>query len=78
LRGFLCGDPGAACQNIVRELGGEKIDIVRYSDDVATYIKNAMSPAELKTIHLNSALKQAEIIVEDDQLSLAIGKRDRM
>jgi len=53
----------------VRELGGEKIDIIRYSDDVATYIKNAMAPAELKSITLNPERQSAEILVEDDQLS---------
>lgn len=73
--GSCVGIRGQRVKNIVRELGGEKIDIIRYSDDTRTYIKNAMAPAELKEIHLDAALKKAEIVVEDDQLSLAIGKR---
>jgi N utilization substance protein A len=73
--GSCVGVRGQRVKSIVRELGGEKIDIIRYSDDVETYIKNAMAPAELKTIRLNSERQSAEILVEDDQLSLAIGKK---
>ena len=73
--GSCVGVRGQRVKNIVRELGGEKIDIVRYSDDVETYIKNAMAPAELAEIKLNRDQKSAEILVEDDQLSLAIGKK---
>jgi N utilization substance protein A len=73
--GSCVGVRGQRVKSIVRELGGEKIDIIRYSDDVATYIKNAMAPAELKEIKLNPDRQSAEILVEDDQLSLAIGKK---
>lgn len=73
--GSCVGVRGQRVKNIVRELNGEKIDIIRYSDDIETYIKNAMAPAELKEIKLNKENKRAEILVEDDQLSLAIGKR---
>jgi N utilization substance protein A len=73
--GSCVGVRGQRVKSIVRELGGEKIDIIRYSDDVETYIKNAMAPAELKKITLNSERQSAEILVEDDQLSLAIGKK---
>ncbi len=73
--GSCVGVRGQRVKNVVRELGGEKIDIVRYSEDTETYIKNAMSPAELSEIKLNRADKAAEILVEDDQLSLAIGKK---
>ncbi len=73
--GSCVGVRGQRVKNIVRELGGEKIDIIRYSDDVETYIKNAMAPAELKSIKLNPERQNAEILVEDDQLSLAIGKK---
>lgn len=73
--GSCVGVRGQRVKNIVRELGGEKIDIIRYSDDVESYIKNAMAPAELAEIKLNRKDKAAEIIVEDDQLSLAIGKK---
>ena len=73
--GSCVGVRGQRVKSIVRELGGEKIDIIRYSDDVETYIKNAMAPAELKKITLNPDRQSAEILVEDDQLSLAIGKK---
>lgn len=73
--GSCVGVRGQRVKNIVRELGGEKIDIIRHSDDIETYIRNAMAPAELKQITLNREYKSAEIGVEDDQLSLAIGKK---
>lgn len=73
--GSCVGVRGQRVKNIVRELGGEKIDIIRFSEDTETYIKNAMSPAELSEIKLNRKDKAAEILVEDDQLSLAIGKK---
>ncbi len=73
--GSCVGVRGQRVKNIVRELGGEKIDIIRYSEDIETYIKNSMSPAELAEIKLNRKDKSAEILVEDDQLSLAIGKK---
>ena len=73
--GSCVGVRGQRVKNIVRELGGEKIDIIRYSEDIESYIRNAMSPAELAEIKLNRKDKSAEIIVEDDQLSLAIGKK---
>ncbi len=73
--GSCVGVRGQRVKNIVRELGGEKIDIIRYSDEIEPYIKNAMAPAELAEIKLNRKDKAAEILVEDDQLSLAIGKK---
>jgi len=73
--GSCVGVRGQRVKNIVRELGGEKIDIVRYSDDLETYLKNSMSPAELAEIKLNRPAQAAEIFVQDDQLSLAIGKK---
>ncbi len=73
--GSCVGVRGQRVKSIVRELGGEKIDIVRHSEDLETYLKNAMSPAELAEIKLNRAEKSAEIFVQDDQLSLAIGKK---
>lgn len=73
--GSCVGVRGQRVKNIVRELGGEKIDIIRYSDDVETYIRNAMAPAELKSITLDRERQSAEILVADDQLSLAIGKK---
>ncbi|MSR77530.1 MAG: transcription termination/antitermination protein NusA [Candidatus Omnitrophica bacterium] len=73
--GSCVGIRGQRVKNIVRELGGEKIDIVRYSEDMNAYVRNAMAPAELKEVRLNPLDRKAEIIVNDDQLSLAIGKR---
>jgi len=73
--GSCVGVRGQRVKNIVRELGGEKIDIIRYSEDLQTYIRNAMSPAELTEIHLHEEHHAAEILVQDDQLSLAIGKK---
>ncbi|MBU9888860.1 MAG: transcription termination factor NusA, partial [Candidatus Omnitrophica bacterium] len=73
--GSCVGVRGQRVKNIVRELGGEKIDIIRFSNDIETYIRNAMAPAELKSIKLNPEKQSAEILVEDEQLSLAIGKK---
>ena len=73
--GSCVGIRGQRVKNIVHELGGEKIDIVRHSEDTEAYIKGAMAPAELAEIHLNRKEQAAEILVQDDQLSLAIGKK---
>lgn len=73
--GSCVGIRGQRVKNIVRELGGEKIDIVRHSDDTETYIRNAMAPAELAEIQLNRKDHAAVIFVQDDQLSLSIGKK---
>ena len=72
--GACVGMRGNRIRNIVNELQGEKIDIVRYSDDIREYIKAALAPAKVSEIKLNKDSLKAEIIVEDDQLSLAIGK----
>ena len=73
--GSCVGMRGQRVKNIVREVGGEKIDIVRWNEDPAEYIKSALSPAELAEIRLNREAKSAEIFVAEDQLSLAIGKK---
>jgi len=72
--GACVGMRGQRVKNIVSELQGEKIDIVRYSDDIQEYIKGALSPAEVSQIKIDTEQKRAEVIVEDDQLSLAIGR----
>ena len=72
--GACVGMRGGRVKNIVNELSGEKIDIVRYSDDIREYIKESLKPAEVGEIKLDKENKRAEIIVADDQLSLAIGK----
>ncbi len=73
--GACVGMRGSRVKNIVSELQGEKIDIVRYSDDIKEYIQAALSPAEISQIQINSEDKKANLIVADDQLSLAIGRR---
>ena len=72
--GACVGMRGGRVKNIVTELSGEKIDIVRYNDDIREYIKAALLPAEVGEIKLDKTNKRAEVIVADDQLSLAIGK----
>ena len=73
--GACVGMRGMRVQSIVQELRGEKIDIVEFSEDPETYIKNALSPAKVARIVLNPEEKQMTIIVAEDQMSLAIGKK---
>lgn len=72
--GACVGMRGGRVKNIVTELSNEKIDIVRYNDDIREYIKEALKPAEVSEIKVDKTNKRAEVIVADDQLSLAIGK----
>lgn len=73
--GACVGHRGARVQAVVDELAGEKIDIVRYSDDPKTYISNALNPAVVSQILIDEEARSALVIVPDDQLSLAIGKK---
>ncbi|MBI4355547.1 MAG: transcription termination/antitermination protein NusA [Candidatus Omnitrophica bacterium] len=73
--GACVGMRGTRVKNIVRELNGEKIDIVRWNEDPQVFIAEALSPAKVAETKLDRAAKRALVIVEDDQLSLAIGKR---
>jgi len=73
--GACVGVRGQRVKDIVRELHGEKIDIVRYSDDIAEYIKAALSPAQITSVDIDKENKRVSVIVDDSQLSLAIGKR---
>jgi len=73
--GACVGMKGSRVQNIVNELQGEKIDIVRWNDDTETFARAALAPAEIQSITLNHDDHTLDVIVEDDQLSLAIGKR---
>jgi len=73
--GACVGMKGSRVQNIVQELRGEKIDIIPWHPDVAKFATNALAPAEVSRIILNKAAQSMEVIVPDDQLSLAIGKR---
>jgi N utilization substance protein A len=72
--GACVGMRGNRVRNIVNEVFGEKIDIVRYNEDIREYIKAALSPAKINEIKLDKEHLKALIIVDDDQLSLAIGK----
>jgi len=73
--GACVGMRGQRVKNIVRELGGEKIDIIRWSVDIGEFISASLSPAEISSVKLNESEKRAEVLVADDQLSLAIGKK---
>lgn len=74
--GACVGMRGIRVKNIVRELSGEKIDIIRWSDDVKTYVGNALSPAKLSKITVDpSGERIVHVVVDADQLSLAIGKK---
>jgi len=72
--GACVGPKGSRVKMIVDELGGEKIDIVEYSDDVVTFIKNALSPAKILKVLTDEEKKFGLIVVSNDQLSLAIGR----
>ncbi len=72
--GACVGMRGARVKNIVQELRGEKIDIVRYSDNSEEFIRTALSPAQLSRVFLNKEEKRVLVVVDKDQLSLAIGK----
>lgn len=73
--GACVGVRGNRIKNIVDELAGERIDIVRYSDDMQVLIPNALQPAEVEEVILCSMLGRAIVLVREDQLSLAIGRR---
>jgi transcription termination/antitermination protein NusA len=72
--GACVGMRGNRVRNIVNELQGEKIDIVRFNEDIREYIKAALSPAKVSEIKLDREKMKAGVIVDDDQLSLSIGK----
>jgi len=71
--GACVGQRGTRVQSIINELGGEKIDIIEYSNNLEDYIKAAIAPATVESITINEANRQAVVIVPQDQLSLAIG-----
>src|SRR5450432_4185363 len=73
--GACVGMRGQRVKNIVRELNNEKVDVIPWSTDVKTFITKALEPAQLKSITLDEARKRVKILVSEDQLSLAIGKR---
>lgn len=73
--GACVGMRGMRVKNIVRELSGEKIDIVRWSDDIHALITNSLAPARLKHVDADEETRMVRVTVDPDQLSLAIGKR---
>jgi len=73
--GACVGMRGSRVQAVVGELQGEKIDIIPWSDDHATFIVNALQPAEVAKVVLDEDAERIEVVVPDDQLSLAIGRR---
>ncbi len=73
--GACVGMRGTRVQNVVSELRGEKIDIIPWSDDIARFACNALAPASVTKVYIDEETRSMEIIVSDDQLSLAIGKR---
>ena len=73
--GACVGMRGSRVQAIVNELQGEKIDIIPWSEDAASFIVNTLSPAEVTKVVLDEENKKVEVIVPDDQLSLAIGRK---
>lgn len=72
--GACVGTQGSRVRNIVDELGDEKIDIVKYSDDIAEFVEASLSPSKVTKVFINEKEKSAVVIVPDYQLSLAIGK----
>ena len=74
--GACVGMGGSRVRSIIRELKGERLDIIRYSDDVSVFASNALSPAKINRVIISDpGNRRLEVIVDDDQLSLAIGKR---
>jgi len=73
--GACVGMRGSRVQAVVQELQGEKIDIIPWSPDAATFIVNALQPAEVAKVVLDEDAERIEVVVPDDQLSLAIGRR---
>jgi transcription termination/antitermination protein NusA len=73
--GACVGMRGSRVQAVVGELQGEKIDIIQWSEDPATFVVNALAPAEVTKVVLDEETNRIEVVVPDDQLSLAIGRR---
>jgi N utilization substance protein A len=72
--GSCIGQRGGRINTIIEELGGEKIDIIQYSENVQEYLMHAMSPAKVLSVELNEAEKLATVMVAPEQYSLAIGR----
>jgi N utilization substance protein A len=73
--GACVGMRGARVKNIVRELNNEKVDIIKWSDDPKEFVVEALKPAKIKSIEIDEATKTVKVTVDEDQLSIAIGKK---
>ena len=73
--GACVGMKGIRVQNVVQELRGEKIDIIPWNEDISTFVRAAMAPAEVGMVRVVPATNTLELVVGDDQLSLAIGRK---
>lgn len=72
--GACVGNKGVRVSAIINEIGGEKIDIIPWTEDILDYIARSLSPAQVLMVQANEESKEAKVIVSDDKLSLAIGK----
>jgi len=72
--GSCVGQRGVRVETVISELGGEKIDIIEWSEDPESFIANSLSPAKIIDVEIKEGQKEAKVIVDEDQLSLAIGK----
>ncbi len=72
--GSCVGQKGVRIQNIINELNGEKIDVIEWNADLSIYISSALLPAQVMAVDIDEENRVAQVIVPDDQLSLAIGK----
>ena len=73
--GACVGMKGIRVQNVVQELRGEKIDIIPWNEDITVFVRSALAPADISMVRVIPATNTLEIVVEDDQLSLAIGRK---
>jgi N utilization substance protein A len=73
--GACVGVRGTRIKNVLDELKGEKVDVIRWSDNTEELIANSLKPAQVNYITLDSENMRAKVVVDDDQLSLAIGRR---
>ena len=72
--GSCVGQKGIRIQNVINELNGEKIDVIEWNPDPSTFLASALLPAQIMAVDIKEEEKFAQVIVQDDQLSLAIGK----
>ena len=72
--GSCVGQRGVRIQNVLNELGNEKIDVIQWSADPVRFVANALSPAQVQQVEIDEDERTATVIVDDKQLSLAIGK----